>query len=160
MVTHQAIRLSKLAPTHRLHHPELAQRQRPVPRLITASSPGVFIAPQMARRSHSAMVSGEFRDPNCIPRRAWSMQYVAVLVARLGGGKRRQGERRHAKFHNDWYWEFRPGVPRGGRRYRSTARLSGTDRICQHYRSGRRASRCSAAGCWLRAGVGRRCASC
>lgn len=83
-----------------------------------------------------------------------------MLVARLDGAKRWQGERRHARFHNDWYREFRTGVPRGGRRYQRTVRLSGTNRICQLHRGGRRASRCSAAGSWLRDGVGRRYATC
>ena len=147
-------------PSHSFYQPEPPLRQR---QAVLAD--GGVLAGRVHRPPDGAAVSlrhavGEFRNPKRIPRRTKAAQHVAMLVARLGGSKRWQGERRHARFHNDWYWEFRPGVPRGGRRYRGTARLSGTDGICQLHRGGRRASRCSAAGFCLRDGVGRRCATC
>ena len=42
----------------------------------------------------------KFRNPERIPRRTKAAQHIAVLVARLAGGKRRQGEGCDARVHD------------------------------------------------------------
>jgi hypothetical protein len=65
-------------------------------RFTAASSLGAFIAPQMARRFRSAMLSVTFCNPQHIPRRAKAPQHVPMLVTHLCGGGRRQREGRHS----------------------------------------------------------------
>jgi hypothetical protein len=95
---------------HPLHHPEPPRRKRQ-----TIPADGGVLAGRVHRTPDGAAVAlghavGKLRNPKRIPRRSKASQHVAVLVARLGGGKCRQGEDRHARVHDGRDGEFCPGV--------------------------------------------------
>ena len=88
--------------SHPLHHPKPPRRQRQA----VAAYGSVFAGGVHRTPDGAAVALGhgvrEFGDPKRIPRDAKVPQHIAVLVARLGSGKRWQGEGRHARVHNSW----------------------------------------------------------
>ena len=84
-------------PSHPLHHPKPPRRQgQAIPANGGVFAGGVHRTPDGAAVPLGHAV-GDFRNPKRIPRHAKAAEHIAVLVARLCGGKCWEGEGRHAR---------------------------------------------------------------